>query len=85
MSIEEPYTNDHTHLQSLVDLHHAQYLKTTVAYFAETHAITLEDIAHAMCHGPRLKLKTRAALRPRNVLFECQKSALTHKHVVLKA
>ena len=68
-----------------MDLHHAQDLKTLVAYFVETHIVTLEGIAHAMCHGPRLKLKTHAALRPRNVLFECQKSALTHKHVVLKA
>ena len=66
-----------------MDLHHAQYLKTLVAYFAETHTMTLEDIAHAMCHGPRLKLKTRAALRPRDVLFGCQKSTLTHKHAVL--
>ena len=70
MSIHEPYTNDHTHLQSLVDLHHAQYLKTTVAYFAETHTMTLEGIAPAECHGLRLKLKTRTALRPCNVLFE---------------
>ena len=69
MSIHEPYTNDHTHLQSLVDLHHAQYLKTTVAYLAETHTMTLEGIAPAGCHGPRLKLKTRAALRPWDVLF----------------
>ena len=84
MSIQEPYTNDHTHLQSLVDLHHAQYLKTTVTYFAETHIITLEDIAPAGCHGSRLKLKTRAALRPRDVLFGCQKSTLTLKHAVLE-
>ena len=84
MSIQEPYTNNHTHLQSLVDLHHAQYLKTPVTYFAETHTVTLEGIAHAMCHGPRIKLKTRAALRPRDVLFGCQRSALTHKHAVLE-
>ena len=68
-----------------MDLHHAQYLKTPVAYFAETHIVTLEGIAHAMCHGPRLKLKTRATLRPWNVLFECQRLALTHKQAVLKA
>ena len=45
MSIQEPYTNDHPHPQGLVDLHHAQYLKTPVAYFAETHTVTLEGIA----------------------------------------
>ena len=67
-----------------MDLHHAQYLKITVAYFVETHTITLEDIALAGCHGPGLKLKTRAALRPRNVLFGCQRSVLTHKHAVLE-
>ena len=83
MSIQEPYTNDHTHSQGLVDPHHAQYLKTPMAYFAKTHTITLEGIAPAGCHGPRLKLKTRAALRPRDVLFGCQKSTLTHKHAVL--
>ena len=55
-----------------MDLHHAQYLKTTMAYFPETHAITLEGIAPAGCHGPRLKFKTRAALRPWDVLFGCQ-------------
>ena len=55
-----------------------------MAYFAETHTVTLGGIAHAMCQGPRLKLKTRATLRPRNVLFGCQKSTLTHKHAVLE-
>ena len=63
--------------------HHAKYLKTPVTYFTETHTVTLESIALAMCHGPRLKLKTRAALRPWDVLFGCQKSTLTHKHAVL--
>ena len=72
MSIHEPYTNNHTRLQRLMNLHHAQYLKTSVAYFAETHIMTLEDIAPAVCHGPKLKLKTRTALRPWNVLFGYQ-------------
>ena len=67
-----------------MDLHHAQYLKTPVTYFVETHTVTLEVIAHAMCHGPRLKLKTHTALRPQDVLFECQRFALTHKHAMLE-
>ena len=47
MSIQEPYTNDHTRPQSLVDLHHAQHLKIQVACFTETQTVTLEGIAPA--------------------------------------
>ena len=36
-----------------------------------------------ICHGPRLKLKTRAALRPLDVFFGCQRSALTLTNAVL--
>ena len=35
------------------------------------------------CHGPKLKFKTRAVLKSRNVLFGCQKSTLTLPHAVL--
>ena len=47
-------------------------------------AFELDAAASSSCHGPRLKLKTRAALRPRDVLFGRQRSALTLTQAVLE-
>ena len=57
MSIQEPYTNDHTHPQSPVDQYHAQYLRTPMIYFTETYTMTVESIAP--CYVSRAETQTQ--------------------------